>query len=349
MAQLSGTIAFASGKTGDYDIWTCDLESGQLTQLTSGDSWNDKPKWSPCGEWIVFVSNRTASSRTAAQEIFKVPATGGEPLQLTDLNRWTDSPCFSPDGRLIAYVSNEAGNNDIWVMDTDGGNRRQVTTDGGADEHVEWTADGEGLVWASDRNGDANIFRYSFATEEITQLNQDRGSDFAPAVSPDGALVAFCSNRQEHTDEARPFSDRDKDLWLMGIDGKFPVKLTQNQGADFSPSWSPCGQHLIYCADGPKQSCHLRVLDIADVVEAFASGDGDRIEQAAGRVRSEAVQLERDALEGEIDAKRNATFVTALLPDSWVKSLYPAEYFGLERNPHWSAVSVSSLSGVATV
>lgn len=349
MAQLSGTIAFASGKTGDYDIWTCDLQSGQLTQLTFGDCWNDKPKWSPCGEWIVFVSNRLASSKTASQDIFKVPAGGGDPQQLTDLGRWTDSPCFSPDGKLIAFVSNESGNNDIWIMNTDGGDRRQITTDGGADEHVEWTADGKGLVWSSDRNGDADIYRYSFATGKVTQLNQDRGGDFAPAVSPDGSLVAFCSNRQEEADGNRPFNDRDKDIWLMTIDGKYPVKLTQNQGADFSPSWSPNGQRLIYCADGPKDNCHLRLLDVAAVVEAFASGDRDRIEQAAARALSEAIELERDALKNEVGAKRNSTFLSALLPESWVKSLYPADYFGLERNPHWSGTAVTAKQEAAAV
>lgn len=336
--KLSGTIAFASGKTGDYDIWTCNLESGQLAQLTFGNCWNDKPKFSPDGQWVAFVS-----SRTGAREIFKVPASGGEPIQLTQLDgRWADSPAFSPDGKSIAFVSNEAGNNDIWVMDVDGKDRVQVTTHDGSDDTVAWTPDGEGLLWSSDRDEDADIWHYDMASEAKTQLNEDRGGDFSPTPSPDGSLIAFVSNRQLNPNPNKPFVDRDKDIWMMTSDGQFPVKLTDNQGADFSPCWSPCGNYLLYTADDDRKDCHLRVLNVADVVKAFASGDPQSIERAASGLRTKTIELDRDPLKAEIDARRHATFITSWLPESWMTSCYPPGYFGLERNPAWTGVHVTA-------
>ena len=102
---LTGRLAFASGKAGDYDLWTLDLGTAEMRQITQGSFWNDKPKWSPDGEWIVFASNCTGLS-----EIFKIAAQGGDAIQLTDLGRWADSPQFSPEGKEIAYISNESGN-----------------------------------------------------------------------------------------------------------------------------------------------------------------------------------------------------------------------------------------------
>ena len=43
-AELKGKIVFASGKEGDYDLWRLDLPSGKLTQLTTGNYWNDTPR-----------------------------------------------------------------------------------------------------------------------------------------------------------------------------------------------------------------------------------------------------------------------------------------------------------------
>jgi Tol biopolymer transport system component len=336
MAQdMTGKIAFASGKTCDYDIWTLGLATREINQLTFGDFWNDKPKWSPDGEWIVFVSHRTGFA-----EIFKVPAAGGEVVQLTDLKGWTDSPAFSPDGTMIAFISNEAGSNDIWIMNVDGENRTQVTSHAGSDDHVEWTANGRGLLWSSDRgNGDADIWHVDLHSQEKTQINLDHGADFTPAASPDGKFIAFCSNRQFVADTNQPYSDRDKDIWLMKSDGTLPVRLTENQGSDYAPCWSPDGKHILYTASDDRKACHLKAIDIAAVLAAYESDLAPLVTEAAGDLRTELVELDRTELKSEIGAQRNTTIVTQFMPESWVRSCYPAEYFGLERNPHWVAAS----------
>ena len=336
--KLTGAIAFASGKTGDYDIWTLDTESGDLTQVTMGSFWNDKPKWSPDGQWIVFTSDRSGFP-----EIYKAPAIGGQPIQLTSLNRWADSPAFSPDGTRIAFISNEAGNNDIWTMDCDGQNRTQITEHGGSDDYLEWTPDGRALLWSSDRDeGDADIWRLDLESEILTQLNTDAGMDITPVPSPDGQFIAFCSNRQLVPDPDRPFTDRDKDIWLMCSDGSLPVRLTANQGADYAPCWSPDGNYLLYTASDRSTVCHLRLMDVSEVLTAYRSGDPEQVEKAAADLREDTVEVDRTELKADIDAKRRTTLITSWMPDSWVSSCYPSGYFGLERNPHWTAATIGS-------
>ena len=339
MSELKGQVCFASGKTSDYDIWALDLETGDINQLTFGQFWNDKPHWSPDGKWVVFTSNRTGFP-----EVFKVPVEGGEAIQLTDLNCWCDSPRFSPDGSKIAFVSNEAGNNDVWVMDQDGQNRMQITSHEGSDSWVDWTPNGQGLLWSSDRDdNDADIWFWDLGSGQHTQLTTERGADFNPVASPCGTFVAFVSDRQLEVNPSKPFTDRDKDVWLMRADGSSPVRLTKNQGCDFCICWSPCGTKIMYASNNDRTNSHLRVMDVNSVLEAFNSGNDVAVESAAKKVRDEKVAMDRSQLKAEIGAQRNATFVTSWMPESWVKACYPTGYFGQERYPNWIDPSMDKI------
>jgi len=154
--------------------------------------------------------------------------------------------------------------------------------------------------------------------------------------SPNGEVIAFVSNRQAVPDAQRPFHDRDKDVWLMSTAGRWPVRLTDNQGGDFCPCWSPDGRYLMYAAAADRTASHLRVIDVSDVVAAYASGEQHQVERAAAAIRTEALPLDRTDLKAEINAvRKNKTFVTFLMPEKWVASAYPSGYFGLERYPHW--------------
>ncbi|MEO0604830.1 MAG: hypothetical protein AAF211_25585 [Myxococcota bacterium] len=331
-SALMGKIVFASGKLGDYDLWSLELATGETRQLTRGNCWNDKPKWSPDGRRVVYTSN---CGVPVGQEIFTVDAQGGKPVQLTRLGRWADSPDYSPDGSRIAFISNEAGNNDVWVMNADGGDRTQVTTHRGSDNHVRWTPDGRGLLFSSDRGEDADIWHIDLSSGAKKQLNEDRGADITPVPSPDGELVAFVSNRQFEPDPKDPDSDRDKDVWLMTADGRFPTRLTGNQEADFSPCWSPDGTHILYTADRGTMDCHLRTVDVTELRAAYRSGDAGQITREVERLRHLEVEYDREGMKADIQAERNKGLLTFWMPERWVRFLYPAGHFGKERNPDW--------------
>lgn len=203
--------------------------------------------------------------------IFSVAAEGGDPVVLTTLGEWADSAAFSPDGTQMAFVSNEAGNNNVWLLDADGPNRTQVTTHEGSGKQVRWDSDGRGLYFSSDRNnGDTDIWFMGLASGESHQINHDMGIDITPAHSPDGTLIAFCSNRQLKADPNAPNADRDDDIWLMR--------------ADDSPCGSPDGTDILYTAGVTNDACHLRLVDVSAVCVAFATGDHNTVKEAAHRL-----------------------------------------------------------------
>lgn len=121
----------------------------------------------------------------------------------------------------------------------------------------------------------------------------------------------------------------------MAADGSHPVRLTSNQGADFSPSWSPDGSAILYTADARAQDTHLRVIDVRGVRDAYQTGDHAAIRAAAERLRPERVDYDRSGMRADIEAERTTFWFTALLPQRWVERIYPTGYFGKERNADW--------------
>jgi TolB protein len=88
--SVKDEIAFSSNRTGDYEIWVCDLEGKGFEQLTHSAGLDAQPTWSPDGNRLAFVSNR--SGRSA---IWVVNQDGSNPRQLTPDHMMCRSPAWS--------------------------------------------------------------------------------------------------------------------------------------------------------------------------------------------------------------------------------------------------------------
>ena len=157
-----------------------------------------------------------------------------------DVPDW--SPAFSPDGRTIAYMSAH----ELWLMDADGGNQRQLTRAGELSEYPSWSPDGRALAFSGHRGGDFEVLRIDAAGGEERNLTNTPGDDKWPAWSPDGKQIAYIS---------------DDDVYVMAADGSGPRNVSKTPNLyENHPSWTPDGR-LTFLQHGESGPVHVRVVD----------------------------------------------------------------------------------------
>lgn len=116
---------------GNLQLFSESLQYGTRRKVTALGGQNYDPAWSPTGEWIAFVS-----TETGGDEIYRVDPTGAVAQRLTvNTWEWDKHPSWSPDGSQIVFYSNrEAGRRQLWIMDRDGANQRNLS----ANEFNDW-------------------------------------------------------------------------------------------------------------------------------------------------------------------------------------------------------------------
>ena len=111
------------------------------------------PQISPDGRWVTFtVQTVDLAANRKPQQIWIMPGpdtTPGAPRQITRDGEANQRARWSPDSRRIAYISDRSGSSQIWLMDPDGGNPKQVTNLSTEADGVTFAGDGKNLVFTS--------------------------------------------------------------------------------------------------------------------------------------------------------------------------------------------------------
>lgn len=186
---FAGTPLFAQEK--EWDVTNPDLgETTEVTFTTDEGTWMNVDV-SPDGSQIVF---------DLLGDIFLMPIEGGEAELLRGGHAYEIQPRFSPDGSQILFTSDAGGGDNIWLMDADGENAKQITDESfRLLNNAVWAPDGEyiiakkhfsstrslgaGEIWMYHKSGGAGIQLVEKANEQ-----QDIGE---PWVSPDGQYVYY--------------------------------------------------------------------------------------------------------------------------------------------------------------
>ena len=189
----SNCIAFASNRTGSYEIFRVNPNGSALTQLTKNAADDVAPVWSPDGTKIAFQSYRDGQS-----EIYVMNADGTQQIRLTNDAGYDGEPAWSPDGSQIAFTSNRSGGYRIWVMGPSGANPVMLNAQVNS-EHPVWSPDSQQIAFDADGDvGDQNGWQELWVMnadgsnqhwiQQPTNINQDL---YASSWSPDGRYVAF--------------------------------------------------------------------------------------------------------------------------------------------------------------
>lgn len=175
-------IAFASNKTGNFNIWQIRPDGTGLTQVTTGSGMNHQPAWSPDNMKIAFVSNRTGS-----RAIWVVNGDGSGLRRVTNLSGQESHPSFSPDGTQLVFAESDGSQSNLWIINADGAGLRQLTTGAFRDRDPVWST--RGIAFASDRSGPYAIWMVQPNGTGLQAVPNARGTN--PSWSSDGTRVAF--------------------------------------------------------------------------------------------------------------------------------------------------------------
>lgn len=210
------TIVFSGEElpSNDVALYVVDADGSNLTPLNDVEALDPQhPTWSPDGERIAFYSR-------AKRALFAANADGSDPVELLAIQ--ATEPAWSPDGTEIAFVNRDSGQ-EIYVMDADGSNLRNLTDNPAAAEgSPAWSPDGSMIAFEQD----SQIFVMNADGSSPRQLTEGGTRNEDPSWSPDGSNIAFSSDR-----DGLP-----NDLWIIRSDGTDPVQITES-GFNYDPSW----------------------------------------------------------------------------------------------------------------
>jgi Tol biopolymer transport system component len=197
-----------------YDIYRARPDGSEISKLTESPGYDAEATVSPTGERIVFTSMRDGDL-----DIYSMNFDGSDVVRLTDTIGYDGGPFYSPDGTKIIYRTRHPSDPaeiedyqallanglvrpsklEIWVMDADGSNKRQITDLGVAAFAPFFHPSGEKIIFSTnygDPSGrEFDLWMIDLDGQNLEQITFTEGFDGFPMWAPDGKTFVFCSNR----------------------------------------------------------------------------------------------------------------------------------------------------------
>jgi dipeptidyl aminopeptidase/acylaminoacyl peptidase len=239
------TVAFTverpnlEANTRPKQIFTVPVSGGNPVQITQ-DGVNQRPRWTPDGTRIVFVSNRTGTN-----QIWGMNPDGSAPVQLTTFATGAGGVIVSPTGKHIVFTSavypecqgNEACSSAKVEADRKGVKPRTYTTL--LYRHWnEWAGPTRTHLFVAPITG-GPAKDLTPGSSDVPPFSLGGPDDYA--ISPDGSEVAYVANT-----DAVPAASTNADIFVVPVTGGESKRLEVGPGADRSPAYSPDGKYIAF-------------------------------------------------------------------------------------------------------
>ncbi len=289
-------LIFQRAAKGDGcdQIFSIKIDGSDLKMLSNGEGKTTCAYFTPDGKRIIYSSTFKASPTCPPKpdysrgyvwslypgfDIFRADLNGANPTPLTTSPRYDAEATIRKDGAIV-FTSLRSGDLDIYTMDKDGKNVRQLTNELGYDGGPFWSYDGKQIVYRAhhpqteqEKSDYQTLLKENLirpTTLEIWVMNADGSgkrqvtrngkANFGPFFFPNGKRIIFASNMDDP-------KGRDFELYAINVDGTGLERITYNETFDGFPMFSPDGKKLVFASNRNAAKPGDTNVFIADWVE----------------------------------------------------------------------------------
>ena len=281
-------IAAGEGEPGRI-LYPEESHLSNVRQLTFGGQ-NAEAYFSFDGSELIFQARGADGTCDA---IYRMNADGSSRRQVSSGEGATTCSFIAPDNKSIIYASTHLGgaacppkpdmsqgyvwplykSYDIFRADPEGGNLVRLTDTPGYDAEGVYSPQGDKILFTSVRTGDLELFLMNPDGSGVEQLTDTPGYDGGAFFSRDGKWIVWRESRPqgEALAEYRRLLEqglvrpRALEIYIMNLEARKPLQLTDNGAANFAPYWHPDGRHIIFASNmsDPKgRNFDLYLIDV---------------------------------------------------------------------------------------
>lgn len=254
----------AQSKTGggDLALVRLDLDSGDRAFLKYARTDEDQdlePHYSPDGAFIAFRRGVAPYS-----DLYVMPAAGGDVRQVTHIASRIRGHTWTRDGRALVFASNFGGSMALYAVDVESGRTEALGVSPA--EYPDAARDADTIAYEIPRTQN-QLTEISLAGDRVQTLAPSTGSDYAAALSPDGARLAFVSDRGGHSQ-----------LWLYDRATEAVTPLNDaGESPVFWPRWRADGKAIVAVRIDSPSARQLIEIDVATRRQRVLSKDGENV------------------------------------------------------------------------
>lgn len=253
-------------------VWMVPAAGGEAVPLTAPEQDSSRPRWSPDGRYLAFLSARDDKPA----RVWRLSRQGGEAVPLTETPQAVESFEWSPDATRMLLVLRDASEAENAAFEQ-GDAYEEKTAPPWVIDRQQFKTDYVGYLDRRRRH----VYVLDIASGALTQLTHGDYDDDEPAWSPDGTRIAFVSNRTPEPDLSY-----DTDIWVVSADPAAapaaPRLVSDTEGPDASPAWSPDGRSIAHTSVADADAMlyatyHLAVSDAVGAGTRYLTRDLDRM------------------------------------------------------------------------
>jgi len=279
-------------------IFTMNVDGSSTKMVSSGQGRTTCAYFQPDGQRIIYASTHLGSPDCPPDpdrslgyvwalyrsfDIFSAKPDGSDIKRLTTTDRYDAEGTVSPDGKKILFTSLRSGDLEIWDMNLDGSQPRQLTNELGYDGGPWHSQDGQWIVWRASRPktpDEEKVYKDFIAKDLVKpdkleimimkadgtqkrQLTSNGKANFAPYFHPNGRQIIFASNINNPNPRSPNF-----DLYVINRDGTGLQQITFDEGFDGFPMFSKDGRKMIWGSNRNGKSEGETNVFIADWIDS---------------------------------------------------------------------------------